>query len=496
MAGAFLFQQIGTPAFPSLQVIQMTLVNFSRRPSLQRFACSSTGSILLATALLLACQSALAAAEPNAGELTDSGKAKWREILQSRQWKVPADPDPLGEVVWRKDLSAAMKEAKETGKPLLVTWRCLPCEQCAEFDEEILEGSLTLNPLLRRFVTVRLTDASLLDERYFPYKTHQDLDLSWWAYFLSEQGDLYGVFGGKDHVSENTRISEEAFINNLVRILKHHYNPGRQSWKIDLPVGHASQVATGPKDSQGYTLLKAERPGLGKPHKEFGSCIHCHQVGDMLNMEAMQSDTFDVRTLTDKWPLPENVGLLLERDHGLLVKQVTAGSPADRAGLKPGDELLMAENTKLFGQADFRGVLHRASHGADQVDLAWRRGQDVQFATLEVAPGWRKTKSYWRKTVYDGVYGPTMGFFPLRGPKAGKGQGLSIKPWMGPKPAERPVYGTGLRPNMEIVAINGMGKDLDARQLITWFRLNHKPEDEVTYTVRGGKEFRFVLPKP
>lgn len=474
----------------------MTLVKCFGRRRLHGFGASFIGLIILATALLVACQTSVPAAEPDAGERTDSGKAKWREILTSRQWKVPADPDPLGEVVWRDDLSAAMKEAKQTGKPLLVTWRCLPCEQCAEFDQEILEGSLTLNPLLRRFVTVRLTDASLLDQRFFPYKTHQDLDLSWWAYFLSPQGDLYGVFGGKDHVSENTRISEEAFINNLVRILKHHYNPDRPSWKIDLPVGHSAQVATGPKDSKGYTLLKAKRPGLGKPHKEFGSCIHCHQVGDMMNIEAMQSDTFDVGTITDKWPLPENVGLLLERDHGLVVKQVAAGSPGDRAGLMPGDELLMAEGTKLFGQADFRGVLHRAAHGADQLEIAWRRGQDIQFATVVLEPGWRKTESYWRKTVYDGVYGPTMGFFPLRGPKAGKDQGLSIKPWMGPKPAERPVYSTGLRPSMEIIAINGMGRDLDARRLITWFRLNHKPGDEVTYTVRGGKEFRFVLPAP
>ena len=154
----------------------------------------------------------------------------------------------------------------------------------------------------------------------------------------------------------------------------------------------------------------------------------------------------------------------------------------------------MANGTRLFGQADFRGVLHRAAYGRDAIDVAWNRDGDTQFATLQVQPGWRKTKASWRKTVYDGVYGPTMGFFPLRGPKAGKGQGLSIRPWMGPKPKERPVFDTGLRPSMEIIAIDDMAEDLEARELITWFRLNHKPGDVVTYRIKGGREFKFTLP--
>jgi hypothetical protein len=87
-----------------------------------------------------------------------------------------------------------------------------------------------------------------------------------------------------------------------------------------------------------------------------------------------------------------------------------------------------------------------------------------------------------------------MGFFPLKGPRAGQGEGLSIKPWMGPKPEERPVHQTGLRPDMEIVAINGMNRDLDTRKLITWFRFNHQPGDEITYTVKDGRKFKFVLP--
>ncbi|NNE93617.1 MAG: thioredoxin family protein, partial [Verrucomicrobiales bacterium] len=119
----------------------------------------------------------------------------WTEILGPAKGTIP--PDPGGDLTWRDDFVAALAEAKRTNRPLLVSFRCLPCKQCADFDKNVLEGGPTLGPLLRRFVTVRLTDAAQLDERYFPYRTHQDLDLSWWGYFLSPEGDLYGVFGGK-----------------------------------------------------------------------------------------------------------------------------------------------------------------------------------------------------------------------------------------------------------------------------------------------------------
>ena len=414
----------------------------------------------------------------------------WREILSQDSVQIPADPG--GKVIWRTDFPAALKEANSTGRPILVTWRCLPCKQCAEFDQEVLDGSYFLDPLLRRFVTVRMTDAAQLDQRYFPYKTHQDLDLSWWAYFLSPEGSYYGVFGGKDHVSDKTRISEAALINSLQRVLQHHYHPKRKTWNIDLPAGYASIT---PKDTKGYKLLKDKYPNLGKPHAQYGACIHCHQVGDMLHMETLDDRTFRVEDLTSKWPLPENVGIYLDRDSGLIVTKVTPGSPAAKSGLLVGDQLGMANNTRLFGQADLRGVLHRAKSGNDTIHIAWERKGQVHLGILQVQTGWKETPNAWRKTVYDGVYGPGMGFFPLNGPNAGKGKGLSVKPWMGRPPNNRPVYQTGLRPNMEIIAINDMDKDLATRELITWFRLNHKPGDEVTYTVRGGNKYKFVLPK-
>src|SRR5689334_22359192 len=83
--------------------------------------------------------------------------ADWQEILGPAQGEVPLPEAP---VVWRKDLDKALAEARQSNRPLFVTMRCLPCKQCAAFDKEVLEGGPELNPLLARFVTVRLTNAA------------------------------------------------------------------------------------------------------------------------------------------------------------------------------------------------------------------------------------------------------------------------------------------------------------------------------------------------
>ena len=154
--------------------------------------------------------------------------ATWEAALGPAEGTIPSPPD--SEIVWRTDLDAALAEAKSQKRPLLVTWRCLPCKQCAAFDKDVLEGGPVLSPLLKQFVTVRMADAGLLDERLFPYRGYQDLDLSWWGYFLSPEGKLYAVFGGKDHVSDTTRISTAAFANTMRRVLAHHYDPRREKW--------------------------------------------------------------------------------------------------------------------------------------------------------------------------------------------------------------------------------------------------------------------------
>src|SRR4051794_30187461 len=122
----------------------------------------------------------------------------WPAILGPSEGTIP--PAPAFQVTWRGDLPVALNEARAKQLPLFVTLRCLPCKQCAEFDKEVLDGGSDLDPLLAQFVTVRLTNAAAIDLRIFPIEGFQDLDLSWWGWFLSPDAQVYAVFGGKDHV--------------------------------------------------------------------------------------------------------------------------------------------------------------------------------------------------------------------------------------------------------------------------------------------------------
>ena len=410
----------------------------------------------------------------------------WSEILAPANVRLP---EPLPSVRWRIDVPSALKEAREQNRPLFVTMRCLPCKQCSAFDKSVFEGGAALDPLLRQFVTVRLTDAQAVDLRLMPMEGFQDFDLSWWGWLLSPEGKVYSVFGGRDEVSDETRISVPALAATLKRVLDHHYHPRRPAWDVDGPAPTQTGNPTTPKDLPGYASWRQR----GGPEVKAQTCIHCHQVAEIVRQPAVDLRQFDKRRDFDVWPLPENVGLTVDRDHGLLVTQVTSGSPAEKAGLRPGDELGASGGRRLFGQSDFRGVLHRGPRGAGAIDLHWLRDGSVQSGTLNVSDGWRRTVLDWRMSVSQGNVGAGPDFFPLPF-NAGKRKAygvpegrMAVEPYTWDESAARTA---GVRGNDCVIAVDGQSPDVAGRGFLVWFRQRYEPGDAVTLTLRDpqGKE--------
>lgn len=414
--------------------------------------------------------------------------APWKEILGPPRGTVPAAAGFT--VTWRTNLARAMTEAREQNRPLFVTFRCLPCKQCADFDKAVLEGGPDLDPILTQFVTVRLTDAAEIDFRIFPVEGFQDLDLSWWGWLLSPQGKIYGVFGGRDHLSDATRISKPALIASLLRVLAHHYDPRRPGWDIDGPAPDLTSAPRTLRQLPGYAgWVRMIGPS------ERQTCIHCHQVNDILREPAVTAKTFDKHRDFEVWPLPENAGITLDRDHGLRVTSIEPGSPAAKAGLRPGDLLGAAEGQRLFGQADFRGALHRGPRGPGRMEIWWTRGGEAMNGQLEVAEGWRKTVLDWRMSVSQGIVGVYPGFFPI-GINAERRERLridpgrmAVEPFMGTN-TKSAAYLAGVRQSQVVTAVNGESPDLTGRAFLVWFIMRFDPGDEVTYTVAEGPEKR------
>ena len=124
----------------------------------------------------------------------------------------------------------------------------------------------------------------------------------------------------------STRISEAALVNTLRRVLDHHYDPRRPEWDIDGDAPNPQDVGVYPADLPGYDSWFSNR-GEGA-----ADCIHCHQVSEILRQPALDNGQFDTQTDLAVWPLPENVGIELDRDHGVLVKNVEDASPARSGG--------------------------------------------------------------------------------------------------------------------------------------------------------------------
>jgi membrane-associated protease RseP (regulator of RpoE activity) len=152
-------------------------------------------------------------------------------------------------------------------------------------------------------------------------------------------------------------------------------------------------------------LREASGPRFGR------GCLHCHQVKERFNSDLRRAGKWS-RENVWRYPLPENVGLTLDVDHGNVIKSVNADSPAFKAGLKAGDTLGRLHGVPIHSFADTQYALDRAP-GAGEIDILWRHGGKVQKGKLSLPDGWRKSDISWRASMRHMVpaprfYGPNL----------------------------------------------------------------------------------------
>src|SRR5207244_3047975 len=110
-------------------------------------------------------------------------------------------------------------EAKRTGKPLLVVFRCIPCEACAGFDEQVARRDSRIDDLMQKFVCVRVVQANAMDLALFQF----DYDMSFAAFMLNADKTIYGRFGSmSNHDDAERDISMEGFRQTLASALDLH----------------------------------------------------------------------------------------------------------------------------------------------------------------------------------------------------------------------------------------------------------------------------------
>jgi serine protease Do len=93
------------------------------------------------------------------------------------------------------------------------------------------------------------------------------------------------------------------------------------------------------------------------------------------------SKTLGISTQTLTPALSKQLGL--HSQHGVVITEVTPGSPADDAGLKDGDLINEVDRTKVQSVLDFQKAIHKLSPG-DDVAFLVKRGQRSFFVAIQI----------------------------------------------------------------------------------------------------------------
>jgi hypothetical protein len=326
-----------------------------------------------------------------------------------------------------------------------------------------------IKDLADRFVRVRLTRIEDLDLKLFEF----DYDLTWVVFFLSPKGEVYARYGGRDGRSPDERQSLNGLRYTMGSVLKMHARPD----KVFAPRERGAPRTT-------RQIASAWRPQ---------HCIHCHQVREVLNRELQNSGKWR-RELVWRYPLPDNLGLILKVDRGNIVKRAERKSPAARAGLRPGDTLRRLGGVPVHSQADVQFALDRAP-AKGRIAIAWERGSRRQAGTLALPEGWRKGDISWRPSLRDWApHLPVSGIDLTAAEKRALGLPAGQLAFRPRDPLNSRANAAGFRAGDIILGIDGKKlPEMDADDFLDYVHRQYLAGDRVRIEVlREGK--RLGLP--
>jgi len=384
------------------------------------------------------------------------------------------------------DLPRAIVQAKAENKPILAVFRCVPCPPGRTLDRQLMKPDAELEKFQKNFVCVRVVQAKGLDLKRYQF----DYDQSWCVMFLNADGTIYGRYGTRttSGPKSDAHLTLPSWRKAAERALELHRGyPGNKA----LLEGKTAKSADYrvPEEIPGLT----DRANVATTKQ---NCIHCHMVREnILRTKWLEGKL----TLDDLWvyPMPDRIGLSMDVEDGLRVQAVTAGSPAAKAGLAAGDELVTLAGQQLISTADIQWALH-TSPNETTLPATLRRGGQLREATIALSGNWKESDLAWRASSWFALrHG--LATAPLSAADKKKrgiedeGLALVVKGLFGKGAA--PLQKAGLRAGDVIVAIDGKSTNLTESQFLIYLRLQHGPRDNVKLTVlRGENRMELTVP--
>lgn len=419
-------------------------------------------------------------------------------VAQDRNTKVLNDRDRIeNSGFWiYNDLDRGIAEARKTNKPLLVVFRCVPCEHCAQLDESVVARDEAVQKLLGQFVCVRIVKANGMDLSLFQY----DYDQSWAAFFLNADKTIYGRYGTRSHRTESQNdMSLAGFNKALEGALALHRQYPKNRAALLAKRGADPEV----KRPEEFPWLKGRYTAdLDFGPKVAQSCIHCHQVGESLRVQYRSAGKAIPEDVLFPYPNPRVVGMDMDPQERSTVREVRAGTAAEKAGFRAGDQISALNGQPILSTADIQWVLHHAGP-SDRVKADVVRAGKPATLTLALEPGWRqKSDLSWRATSWD-LRKMTTGGLSLEPATAEqrraagvpeRGMALWVKAvgQYGPHAAAK---NAGFRAGDVLTTVDGKSDLLTETEVMAYLVNAHKPGEKVPVAlVRGGQTLTLSLP--
>jgi len=367
---------------------------------------------------------------------------------------------------------------------------------CRAFDEQVVRRDPKVADLMDRFVCVRLVQANAMDLTLFQF----DYDLTFAAFFLNADRTLYGRYGSRSDRKDATRdMSLEGFRKAMEAALEMHKKyPANK----ELLAGKQPRAPRF-KSPEEYPSLRGKyKPNLDYDGKVVQSCMHCHQVRDAErrffrdDRKPIPDDVFY------PWPMPQAVGLALDPKEKAKIKEVTAGSTAEKAGFKRGDEIVTLEGQPILSIADVQWVLQNADEPAT-LKAEIRRGRRNLSLTLALDKDWRRhTDITWRTTTWD-LRRMGLGGLVLEDSTADERRNAKVPDtelalrvkYVGEYGEHAVAKRAGFKVEDVIVSVEGQTLRRTESELLGYLIQNKLPGERVAVTVlRSGERVNLELP--
>jgi serine protease Do len=396
------------------------------------------------------------------------------------------------------DLERGFNEAKRTKKPLLVVLRCVPCEACKVFDEQVAHDDPKIKELLDQFVCVRVIKTNGLDLTLF----QSDFDQSFAVFMMNGDRTIYGRYGTRPETpSQESEMSLDGFAETLREALALHkeYPGNREQLFGKSPLPQAHRIPEDLPELQKYREFSTVK------NLETRMCIHCHQIREAQRLEVRKqrnSPTDSMASLLFTWPSTRALGFALDPKTAATVSEVAPNSEAAAAGLRPGDKLRAVNGQPVISLADVKWALDHA-HGVTETEVTVERDGEPEALKLALPTGWKaRTDISSRASTWDLRRMATGGLVledageTLRGELKLPADKLALRvKYVGQYGDHAVGKNAGFQEGDVIVEFDGHDDPWRETDLIAFGVTERKPGDKLPVVVlRGGERLELMLP--